>query len=61
MNIRVRKKISSKDNVFEFPNNLKAAFNMLDKTKKDVEKIIKLKRFKFVTFKNSSEYIEIKI
>jgi len=61
MSIRIRIKIPSKDNVFEFPKNLRIAFKMLGKTKKDIEKIIKLKRVKFVTFKNSSEYIEIKI
>tara|TARA_R110000765_G_scaffold350654_2_gene440675 strand:- start:334 stop:537 length:204 start_codon:yes stop_codon:yes gene_type:complete len=60
-NIKVRFKNPAKDNFFEFPKNLKIAFKMLHKKRCDIEKIIKLKSIKFVTFKNSSEYIEIKI
>tara|TARA_R110000737_G_scaffold31362_1_gene49838 strand:- start:177 stop:365 length:189 start_codon:yes stop_codon:yes gene_type:complete len=59
--IKVRLKIPAKDNIFVFPKNLKIAFKMLGKTKKDIGSIIKLKHVKFVLFKNTSEYIEIKI
>ena len=60
MNIRARIKNKSKDNFFVFPESLKNAFKILGKTKKDIDKIIKLQNIRFVTFKNSNEYIEVK-